>query len=408
MGNLIEGKNIPELRFPGFTGEWEEKKLGKVFDFRKGKGISKSDLSSKGTKCILYGQLYTIYNEVIANVESYTEINKEKLLLSKYGDILIPSSGETALDMSLSSAILLDDIALGGDINVLRPKKNNVDSKFISYQINSARKLDLARVAEGASVIHLYNSSIKSIRATFPSLSEQEKISSFFYTLDQKLDLQNKRIEKLKNYKKGMMQRIFNQEIRFKDEEGKEYPEWEEKKLGEILKEKKEMLEKGQGVPHASLTKNGIELKTERYDRDFLVTTKDKKYKVSKLGDICYNPANLKFGVITINTIGTVIFSPIYITFVVNKNISERYLSYYLMRWDFINTVRKFEEGTVYERMAVKPVDFLKYKIKLPSLPEQEKIASFLSDVDNKIELEEERLKAYEKLKKGLMQRMFV
>lgn len=401
-------KILPELRFSEFDNGWEEKRLGSVVKFKKGKGIPKRDLSTGGNPCILYGELYTTYRETINKVFSHTRVDIDGLILGKRGDILIPSSGEKALEMSLASALLLDDIALGGDINILRPNLKLIDSRFLSYQLNTARKIDLAKMAEGASVVHLYNSNLEKIIINIPSKKEQDKISEFLELVDKRIDLQEILINNTKRYKNAIMQNIFNQEIRFKDKNNDNYPEWQEVKLKKILKERKTYAEKDQGIPHASLTINGIKLKTDRYNRDFLVRTDNKKYKISQEGDICYNPANLKFGVITINNTGTVIFSPIYVTFETKSKTNRQYLSYYLMRWNFINKVRKYEEGTVYERMAVKPVDFLKYKINLPSLEEQTKIANFLYSLDFKIDKETEKLDSLKELKKGLVQKMFI
>lgn len=324
---------------------------------------------------------------------------------------MIPSSGETALDMSLSSAILLDDIALGGDINVLRPKKNNVDSKFISYQINSARKLDLARVAEGASVIHLYNSSIKSIRVTFPSLLEQKKISSFFYTLDQKLDLQKKRIEELKTYKKGMMQRIFDQEIRFKDEKEQDYPDWDEKKLEEVFEEStlklKDIKERERYAELLSVTLyEGIKKQTELGDSDTSSIDKS-NYKIVNKNDIVYNSMRMWQGASGISHYDGIVSSA-YVVLRPKKIIRSDFMARYFKDLKSIHKFYERSQGMTSDTLTLRYNLFKDILLTIPSLPEQEKIAYFLSALDRRIELEEERLEAYEEFKKGLMQRMFV
>ena len=129
-----------------------------------------------------------------------------------------------------------------------------------------------------------------------------------------------------------------------------------------------------------------------------------KEYKITYKGDICYNPANLKFGVICINNYGNAIFSPIYVTFEVGSNVSSEFLSNYLMRWDFINAVRKYEEGTVYERMAVKAEDFLRFEMLLPPIEEQIAIAEVFTVVDKEIDLIQQELEQEKQKKKSLMQ----
>lgn len=219
--------------------------------------------------------------------------------------------------------------------------------------------------------------------------------------------LLEKKVGAMREYKKGVMSAIFSGKLRFKDENGDPYPDWEEKRLGELLKERKEYARKGGKYEHISLTKDGVVPKNDRYERDFLVGSDDKKYRITRVNDICYNPANLKFGVIARNKYKNGIFSPIYVTYEV-KGADAVFMEYYLTRWDFINYARKYEEGTVYERMAVGPEDFARLMIKLPCLAEQRKIADFLSAIDRKIELEQTRLDRTKDFKKGLLQRMFV
>ena len=139
-----------------------------------------------------------------------------------------------------------------------------------------------------------------------------------------------------------------------------------------------------------------------------MVKSEDKEYKITRKNDLCYNPANLKFGVICLNEFGSAIFSPIYVTFEIKNNILPQYIKYYVTRWNFINSVRKYEQGTVYERMSVSPEDFLRFNIKLPSKDEQIEFVRKIQLIDKKIFLEQQKIEILESLKKGLMQNMFV
>lgn len=136
-----------------------------------------------------------------------------------------------------------------------------------------------------------------------------------------------------------------------------------------------------------SLTKEGVVPKSERYNRDQLVTHEDKKYRVTNLDDICYNPANLKFGVICRNTYGTGIFSPIYVTFKVVEGCDPSFVERLVTRRDFIQAALKYQEGTVYERMSVKPSDLLRSTVLLPACFEQHAIGTFFADLDDLITL---------------------
>ena len=243
---------------------------------------------------------------------------------------------------------------------------------------------------------------IKKFRILFPPLKEQEKIAQILTTWDEAITKQTELLRAKELLKIALMQKLLSGEVRFNGFND----EWEIFSLNEVLKERKTYQSKGLELEHVSLTKEGVVPKSERYERDFLVKGEDKQYKITKLNDICYNPANLKFGVICKNTYGDGIFSPIYVTFETKKGFNIDFLGYFLTWSDFINKVRRFEEGTVYERMAVNPKDFLSFKTKLPSLPEQQKIAEVLSLADDEINLLKNELEELKLQKKALMQKL--
>ena len=208
--------NVPHLRFPEFHGEWEKCKLGDIATLTKGSGISKDQRSATGTPCILYGELYTTYkSEVIDYVVSKTDISDKNLVRSCANDIIIPSSGETAIDISTARCVLSPDVLLGGDLNIIR--LNDGDGRFFSYQLNGVRKHDIAKIAQGVSVVHLYGESIKGLTVSFPSNKEQQKISTLLSLIDERIATQSKLIEKLESLIKGINQRVFlNSGINYK------------------------------------------------------------------------------------------------------------------------------------------------------------------------------------------------
>jgi len=178
---------------------------------------------------------------------------------------------------------------------------------------------------------------------------------------------------------------------------------WEDCVLSTVLTERKEYCEKDGTYEHATLSKDGIYGKTDRYNRDFLVADENKAYKITHRWDLCYNPANLKFGVICLNTYGDAIFSPIYVTFDISESFSKEFIGYALSRWDFINRALRFQQGTVYERMAVSPEDFLTIHCRFPKLKEQEKIADFLRLIDQRITKQTEYVEHLKKYKRGVV-----
>ena len=226
-----------------------------------------------------------------------------------------------------------------------------------------------------------------------PSVEEQEKIGCFLTLLDRRIETQNKIIEDLNKLKKSLIDDKFtNTEFSIS--------------LKEVLIERKSYSEKGLEYEHVTLSKDGIIPKGERYDRDFLVTNESKEYKITKLNDICYNPANLKFGVICLNDYKDSIFSPIYVTFEVSKKYDPYYVSIYLTSDKFIKKILKYQQGTVYERMSVNPDDFLKGR--LPIIKDQESFINLIKTIERKCIVEKELLKNYEIQKEYLLKNMFI
>ncbi len=292
------------------------------------------------------------------------------------------------------------DGVCSSEIWVMSGKK--VKNDFLFYLIQTEKFNQIANVSSGSKMPRADWTYMSEIPFDIPPLKEQEKIAEILTTWDEGISNVALLILNFELRKKSLMQKLLSGEVRF----GGFSDEWETFSLDEILKERKTYQSKGLELEHVSLTKEGVVPKSERYERDFLVKEEDKQYKITKLNDICYNPANLKFGVICKNTYGDGIFSPIYVTFETKKGFSIDFLGYFLTWNDFIKKVRKFEEGTVYERMAVNPKDFLFFKIKLPPLPEQQKIAEVLSLADDEINLLKNELAELKLQKKALMQKL--
>ena len=202
--NNNKALNVPHLRFPEFTGEWKETTLDKIAEITKGSGISKDRLSEYGSPCILYGELYTKYkSEIINEVYSRTELDSSLLVKSKANDVIIPCSGETAIDISTARCVPFNNILLGSDLNIIRLKYD--DGGFFAYQLNGVRKKDIACVAQGVSVVHLYGENLKQIRVYYPAIEEQKKITHLLSLIDERIATQNKIIEDLKKLKSAIV-----------------------------------------------------------------------------------------------------------------------------------------------------------------------------------------------------------
>ena len=374
------------MRFPEFTEKWETRALGEIATFSKGKGISKSDIEENGiTECIRYGELYTHYREVINEIKSKTNVNTSTLVLSEKNDVIIPASGETTIDIATASCVLKSGIALGGDLNIIKTNNNGI---FLSYYLNSKKKMEIANLAQGISVVHLYSSQLASLSLSLPELNEQNRISSFLPLLDERIQTQNKIINDLRTLKSATAKKIFSQELNFKDDDGNKFPEWVMKNLGEVCLNvasgKDKIDDNGNFNLYGS---TGIIGKTNNvsYCGNYIL--------IARVGANAgyLNKVNEKFGV-TDNTIVVELRS----------NESTEFIYYILENFGLNKLI--FGSG----QPLITGGQLKNIVLRFPSIPEQVKIANFLSSIDSKIDIETELLQKLEEQKKILLQQMFV
>lgn len=212
MQNLLTGKK----RLPGSIGAWKEYRLEKICTFMRGKGLSKDMLIVGGKyKCVLYGELFTKYNEVIKNVISRTDSADSVKSLS--GDILLPSSTTTSgIDLANATALLEDDVLLSGDINILRPNKKLACSVFLAYLLTHVKKREILARAQGITIVHLYGSDLKPIKVSLPSLEEQQKIASILLGTDHEIKSLEQQLDFFRHEKNALMQQLLTGKRRVK------------------------------------------------------------------------------------------------------------------------------------------------------------------------------------------------
>lgn len=377
---MTEYANTPELRFPEFKEEWKLQKLGNLAQFSKGKSLSKKDLNINGNPCILYGELYTKYGAILNKVYSKTSTQNDSLVFSKRNLILIPSSGETDIDIATATAIDTDvKIAIGGDLNIITPI--NSDGRFISLYINGKGKYNLAKYAQGKSVVHLYNSDIKKLNFYLPTnMVEQKKIGNFFSKLDQQIELEEKKLELLEQQKQGYTQRIFSRELRFKDENGNDYPEWSIKKIEDISKVNKGFTPNTKNDEYwDELNENWLSIAgmTQKYlyKGNKGITEKD----AAKHDKVDEGTLIMSFKL----TLGklAIVKEPIYTNeaichFVWKKNnINTEYMYYYLNSINISTFGAQAVKGLTLNNDSINSII-----VKLPVIQEQNKIAYFLTN----------------------------
>lgn len=371
--------NAPKLRFKEFNDEWISQKLFKLVEFSKGNILAKADLDETGNyPCILYGQLYTKYNEVIREIYSKTNRNENNIPKSKKGDVLIPSSGETPIDISTSSCIQIDNVLLGGDINILRPI--SCDGRFLSYLINNNKKTEIAKVAQGHSVVHLYNDNLKQVSINIPSVQEQKRISDTLELLDKKIELQSKKIEDLKLFKLSKYSSVFsktNNKI----------------KLSDIC-----IIEKGKQINSDLLIENGNYymlnggILPSGYLNEY--NTNENTITISEGGNSC--------GYVNFNK--TKFWCGGHCYKIISPSVNTFYL-YHLLKYNE-KKIMDLRVGSGLPNIQKKDLEALKLSINKND--EQLKIGILFDTFDKKINLETNKLDKLQELKKGLMQSMFV
>ena len=379
-----------------YPKDWKSQKMMQWLSLKERPVLLRDELSY---------QLVTV-RRAVGGVDSRGQYCGKDVLVKNYfevrqGDFLI-SKRQIAHGACGIVPEKLDCAVVSNEYNVFVPEQGtDVDMFNLMMQLPHYKRL-FYLMSDGVHIEKLLFKTQDWMKRSLamPPLDEQQKIAAILTTQDKVIELKEKLLAEKQRQEKYLCQQLLTGKKRLPGFCG----EWKKVKLKKLLKERKTYAQKGAEFPHVTLSTTGIYSKSERYDRDHLVKSGDKEYKITHFGDICYNPANLKFGVICVNTYGDAIFSPIYVTFEATETVNIDFLSNYLMRWDFINAVRKYEEGTVYERMAVKPEDFLKYEVLLPALNEQTAIAEILSTSDREISLLQKSIDAEKQKKKALMQ----
>lgn len=390
-----DNMSTPKLRFKEFKEKWGNAFLGEVFEITAGGDIDLSHVSETKDEKFKY--------PIYANAEKskgfygYSDLYKVKA-----GAITVAGRG---VNMGIAHARDHEFYPIVR-LLVLLPKKE-VNILFFEYGIN---RLNL--FVESTGVPQLTVPQISKYKIAFPSLPEQQKIASFLSTVDEKIQQLTRKKELLEQYKKGVMQQLFSGKLRFKAPNGKPYPKWEEKRLGEISEK---VTEKNKGTRLNFVLTNsatqGVVSQSEYFDRDIANQNNLEGYFIVKVDDFVYNPrvsVSAPVGPIKRNKLAEGVMSPLYLVFRFQKQNLE-YLEYFFatsLWYEYLESVANI--GARHDRMNISNADFFNMLIPYPCDEEQQKIASFLSAIDAKIEGVANQITKAQTFKKGLLQQMFV
>jgi len=410
--------NVPKLRFPGFDGEWRNCLLNDVTKYTKGFAFKSEDYQENGIRIVRVSDL-SVDSIKTDNEKVYIDTEKSKLYEKyklKSGNIIITTVGSKPelIESAVGRGIYIQNDSEGLlNQNMLKLENiKNVNNAYIIGLINSKKYQHYMKsIARGnANQANITVVDLLQFPVSIPTLPEQQKIASFLSTVDEKIQQLSRKKELLEQYKKGVMQQLFSGKLRFKDENGRDYPDWEEKRLGDLTyKVGKKNKENFQYPIYSINNKEGFLPQSEQFDgldsndRGYDISL----YKIVESETFAYNPARINVGSIGYSyNLEKVIVSSLYVCFKTIDKLEDLYLLSFLDTYNFKKEILRFEEGGVRQYLFYE--NFSMIKIPLPSNKEQQKIANFLSSIDAKIENTHGELEKIQLFKKGLLQKMFV
>ena len=399
---INELKNVPELRFPEFDGEWEEKTIGKIATTFSGGTPSSTNRSYYNGEIpfIRSGEISKPSTELMINKEA---ISNSSAKMVEKGDLLYALYGATSGEVAISK--------ISGAINQAVLCIRSQESATYIFNYLKMKKDQILKTYIQGGQGNLSASIIKKVDINLPYIEEQEKIGTFFSKLDRQIELEEQKLAKLEEQKKGYMQKVFSQELRFKDENGNNYPEWEEKELGDVA------TIVGGGTPNTKIAEywNGdinwfspVEIGND-------IFVNESKSKITELG--------LKKSSAKLLPTGTVLFTSRagigktailnseactnqgFQSIVPNQSMLD---SYYI--YSRTNQLKKYAEivGSGSTFIEVSGVQMRKMPIMLPSITEQEKIGVFFKKIDDSLKKQSDKIGLLKQRKKGFLQKMFV
>ncbi|SII92187.1 restriction modification system DNA specificity subunit [Mycobacteroides abscessus subsp. abscessus] len=423
---MTEQQNTPELRFPGFNGEWRFNKLGdlttKIGSGKTPKGGSQNYLNAG----IPFLRSQNIQNGKL-NLDDLVYIDSKtdetmKNSKSYFGDILLNITG-ASIGRSAINSIDNTHINLNQHVCIIRLKKQ-FSYKFLGNFLLSPRgQKKIFKAQSGGSREGLNFKEIANINLYIPdNFNEQEKLGKFFSKLDRQIELEEKKLELLEQQKRGYMQKIFSQELRFKDESGNDYPEWKERKFSELLSYSSNGVDKKINKNHdIAYMVNYMDVfkktKLNTKNRDLLMETTATKIQKEKnnlkKGDILFTPSSetredIAKSTVVFEDLDNTVYSYHLIRLrPLDSNIFSLKYSNYLSEQNFISKqFRRLAQGA--QRYTLTKEHFENIRLNLPHITEQEKIGDFFSKLDEVINKQSQKIDELKLRKQGFLQKMFV
>ena len=383
----------PKIRFKGFEGEWKASIIGDFCSVSIGEFVIKTKQNDNAP--------YPVYNGGSSYTGFYENYNQEG------PKVIVSARGANAGFVNYCKKNFW-----AGNSCYSIATKNNRNLKFLYHCLKKNQSTYLNN-QQAANIPSISKKDIQETILMMPKSSEQKAIASYFTSLDSQISAATSRLASLKQMKAASLQAMFPQEgetvpkIRFKGFEG----EWKKVKLLKILTERHENSTITDSLPQLSFTiADGVIRPEDRKSnkRDFLIKDIDnKRYLVTKVGDIIYNPANVVYGAIHRNSLMNGVVSPIYKIFTTMQD--SNFIECAVRRPSFITKLAMCTEGTVTKLKTLKPEAFLNMEVCItPSLEEQKLIGNYFTSLDHQISLQTQRLEKLKQIKSACLDKMFV
>lgn len=396
---------IPELRFPQFSGDWTEKKYGDIYSFKTTNSYSRDKLNYENgeVKNIHYGDIHTSFNSLFDITKEYVPFINEDIDISripeecylKEGDLVIADASEDYNDIGKTIEIknLNNEKVVAGLHTLLARKESDaMANDFASFLMKTERvRFEIMKIAQGTKVLGLSKNRLDKILLITPTPAEQSKIATFLTYIDKRINLLQKKKAEFEFYKNGVLQKLFSKRIRFKDDNGNDFPDWEEKKLWEVC------LKQASNISANTLSENEGEYKI--YGATGFLKSIDFYQEENPYISIVKDGAGV--GRTLVCDAKTSVLGTLDIIKPKGKN-NLVFLYYLINQIDF----NKYITGSTIPHIYFK--DYSKVNVKMPAPKEQQKIANFLSSIDTSIEKMGNQIDESVVFKKGLLQKMFV
>ena len=402
---------VPTLRFPEFDDEWKNEALSclaDIIDGDRGKNYPRSDEYFDDGFCLFLSAKNVTSRGFSFDVKQFISEEKDAKLSKgklKRGDIVLTTRGTVGNFAYFDENVIFEQMRVNSGMVLLRSRKI-IDPLFLYISCSSgpiSRQVQV--VAFGSAQPQLTVKDIKQFKVNSPSLPEQQKIASFLSSVDKKIDLLRQKKDALDLYKNGLMQKIFSQEIRFKQDDGSDFPDWEEVALGEVFAERSERGHGDKQLLGVTLYKGVVRAsEIEKIDRS---SSDLSNYKYVKMGDIAYNSMRMWQGASGASSYNGIV-SPAYTVITPLGDNETKFWAYLFKYPEMIKVFERHSQGLTSDTWNLKFKALSTIKVLRPSGEEQKKISAFFNSIDAKLEKFSSQIEQMETFKKGLLQQMFV